>query len=235
MICFMNELFSEDDGKGMDGALVSLRGISRFYEGGSIHALEGIDLDIADGDFIAVTGPSGSGKSTLLSIIGGLELPTSGTMLVDREPLSSGRIDTYRQKFIGFVFQAFYLIPTLTALENVQLPMFGVVRSRKQRADKALALLDTVGLSHRRHHLPQNMSGGERQRVAIARSLANDPSLILADEPTGNLDSASSTAVLDTLERINSSNRTAIVLVTHEASIAQHAHKIVKMKDGKLQ
>ncbi|MCL4558860.1 MAG: ABC transporter ATP-binding protein [Deltaproteobacteria bacterium] len=219
----------------MDRTLVSLRGISKFYENGSIHALEGIDLDISDGDFIAITGPSGSGKSTLLSIIGGLELPTSGAMLVGREPLSSKRIDDYRHRFIGFVFQAFYLMPTLTALENVQMPMFGVIKNGRQRTEKARSLLDAVGLSHRKDHLPQNMSGGERQRVAIARSLANDPSLILADEPTGNLDSVSSAAVLDTLKRINEASHTAIVLVTHEAFIAHYAHRIVRLKDGRLQ
>jgi ABC-type lipoprotein export system ATPase subunit len=219
----------------MNRHLLTLKGVKKLFDQGKVIALNGIDMDVADGEFVAIMGASGSGKSTLLSIVGGLEMQTEGDVLVNGSSLSWKGIEDYRQKFVGFIFQAFHLLPTFNALENVQLPMIGTARGKKERIKRAEEVLEAVGLSNRKYHLPQNMSGGERQRVAIARSLVNNPSLLLADEPTGNLDSASSVSILDTIQRINRTQGTTVILVTHESFVSEYAGRIIKIKDGKIE
>jgi len=218
----------------MSRYLVQLKGVKKLFEHGRVIALNGIDMNVAEGDFVAIMGPSGSGKSTLLNIIGGIDVPTEGEVLVNGLNLSWKHIEDYRQKFVGFIFQAFHLLPTFNALENVQLPMIGTVKNRKERIKRAEEVLELVGLSNRKYHLPQNMSGGERQRVAIARSLVNNPSLLLADEPTGNLDSTSSVSILNTIKDINRTQGTTVILVTHENFVSAYADKIIRIKDGKI-
>jgi len=218
----------------MSRYLVQLKGVKKLFEHGRVIALNGIDMNVAEGDFVAIMGPSGSGKSTLLNIIGGIDVPTEGEVLVNGVNLSWKHIENYRQKFVGFIFQAFHLLPTFNALENVQLPMIGTVKNRKERIKRAEEVLELVGLSNRKYHLPQNMSGGERQRVAIARSLVNNPSLLLADEPTGNLDSTSSVSILNTIKDINRTQGTTVILVTHENFVSAYADKIIRIKDGKI-
>ena len=172
-------------------ALIVAEHVSRRYADGEVLALDDVSLTINRGEYIAIVGPSGSGKSTLLNVLGGLDHPTSGRVLFDGAEVKTGRkLDELRSKQIGYVFQSFYLLPTLSAIENVQIPMFETARSAAERVSKATELLDVVGMSHRVKHLPSKLSVGERQRVAIARSLANDPQVLLADEPTGNLDSS---------------------------------------------
>src|SRR4051812_6245091 len=174
-----------------DPAQPLLEGIDleRVYPDGNVHALRGVSLAVRRGEAVAITGPSGCGKSTLLHLLGGLDRPTSGSILFEGRPLETHNLDTYRARKVGFVFQSFYLLANLTAVENVQVRMFEADWPRAERAERAERLLDEVGLSHRRGQYPNLLSGGERQRVAIARALANEPSLLLADEPTGNLDS----------------------------------------------
>jgi putative ABC transport system ATP-binding protein len=210
-------------------------GLKKDYDGGQVQALRGVDFRIADGEFVAITGPSGCGKTTLLQMLGTLDSPTDGALSYRGRPLSKpSSQSTYRAKEIGFIFQAFHLLPTFTALENVQIPMFEMGWTAAARKDRATALLNSVGLEHRLHHFPSGMSGGERQRVAIARSLANGPSVLLADEPTGNLDSANAAQILELLVRIQREKGMTMVLITHDASIAQRAARIVRMKDGRI-
>jgi len=199
-----------------------------------VHALRGVDLQIADGEFVAIVGPSGSGKTTLLQLLGALDQPSEGTLKYRGESL----LDlpdpaAYRAHEIGFVFQAFHLLPTFTASENVQIPMFEDHKSRAERQERALELLKAVGLEERVNHYPAKLSGGERQRVAIARSLANSPSVLLADEPTGNLDSESANQVLDLLRSLHADRRMTLILVTHDMSIAACAQRAIQMKDGR--
>jgi putative ABC transport system ATP-binding protein len=178
-------------------------------------------------------GPSGCGKSTLLSTLGALDLPTSGEILFDGESLASlGNLDRFRSEKIGFVFQSFYLLPTLSALENVQIPMFEGPLSARQRAAKAADLLKAVNMSHRTGHLPSRLSVGERQRVAIARSLANDPELLFADEPTGNLDSKTEREVLDLFARLHAERGMTLAMVTHSDEVAEHAMRVIRLRDG---
>jgi putative ABC transport system ATP-binding protein len=180
-------------------------------------------------------GPSGSGKSTLMHLLGGLDRPTRGRVLFEGvEQISSSRWTKLRSKRIGFVFQDCNLLPTLTALENVQIPMFGNIARAKDRYRKAMTLLDRVGLAARTRHRPKALSGGERQRVAIARSLANSPVLILADEPTGNLDSKTSEEIMDLLENIRNTEKATLVIVTHDVDISKRADRIVKLFDGQI-
>jgi ABC-type lipoprotein export system ATPase subunit len=210
-------------------------GLKKEFDDGQVQALRGVSFRISEGDFVAITGPSGCGETTLLQLLGGLDRPTAGTLryrgnaLVDLPDLAA-----YRAHEIGFVFQAFHLLPTFTSFENVQIPMFETDRRRSERAGRALELLKAVGLEHRLNHFPSKLSGGERQRVAIARSLANGPSVLLADEPTGNLDSVSAGLVLDLIAQIHAEQRMTVILVTHDLEIARRASATLLMKDGQL-
>ena len=206
--------------------------LERIYPDGDVKALRGVDLAVAAGESVAITGPSGCGKSTLLHLLGGLDRPTSGEVRFEGKPLATIDLDAYRARRVGFVFQAFHLLPTLTAAENVQVPMFESDRPRRERDPHARRLLDEVGLSHRRDQLPNRLSIGERQRVAIARSLANDPSLLLADEPTGNLDSRTQGEVLELLARLRRDRGLTLVVVTHSHEVAAAADREVRLRDG---
>lgn len=198
-------------------------------------ALRDVTLTLKEGDSLAVCGPSGSGKSTLLHLLGAMDTPTRGRIRFRGvEPDGPRELAAIRAELIGFVFQAFHLLPTLSALENVQVPMFGVVPGSRERRERAEELLQSVGLADRATHLPGEMSGGERQRVAIARALANDPEVILADEPTGNLDSKSSAKVLDLLLELRETRDLAMVVVTHDSSVAARFDQTVNLLDGRV-
>ena len=223
----------------MNGAtarcLIRCEKAQREYADGHVTALQAVDLCVARGEYVAIVGPSGSGKSTLLNHIGGLDRPTAGEVYFEDEPLSDpARADRIRAHKIGFIFQAFHLLPTLSAVENVQIPMFEGPLSAAGRRRKAVELLTAVGLSHRLNHLPTEMSGGERQRVAIARSLANDPLLLLADEPTGNLDTATGTEVLDLFDRLHAERGLTLIVVTHSVEVAARAERLVRLRDGRV-
>ncbi|HLG38007.1 MAG TPA: ABC transporter ATP-binding protein [Chitinophagaceae bacterium] len=199
--------------------------------------LKEITLTISKNEYVALMGPSGSGKSTLMNIIGCLDTPTTGKYILNNNDISQTKdndLAEVRNKEIGFVFQQFNLLPRLTALENVALPLVYAGMGKKLRTEKAKHVMDLVGLSDRAHHKPNELSGGQCQRVAIARALINNPSIILADEPTGNLDSKTSYEIMEILDKIHSSGNT-IVLVTHETDIANHAHRIVRLLDGKIE
>jgi putative ABC transport system ATP-binding protein len=203
-----------------------------------VSALRGINLEIKKGDFIAIMGKSGSGKSTLLQVIGGLQRPTKGKVFingVDLSKLNENELAIFRRKNIGFVFQAYNLIPTLTAIENIELPMIFFNIQQKVRQEKAKNILYKMGLSDRLHHKPSELSGGEQQRVGIARSLANDPEIILADEPTGNLDSKSGESIMEEFVEVNESFGKTVVVVTHAREVAGYANKIIHIKDGKIE
>ena len=218
--------------------LLRLRGVTKIYEpdGQEVVGLEGVDLDIHSGDFLAVMGPSGSGKSTLMNIIGCLDIPTSGSYEIKGIPvsrLSPEELARLRNREIGFVFQVFHLLPRYTALRNVELPLLYAGVGREERTGKALEALRAVGLEDRRNHLSNQLSGGQKQKVAIARALVNRPSLLLADEPTGNLDTKSGDELMEILTRLNGEG-TTIVLVTHNQAIARRAKKVVSIIDGRL-
>jgi len=222
----------------MSNKIIELKDVKKIYqmEEVEVKALNNVDLEIIKNEFVAIMGPSGSGKSTLLHMIGCLDRPSSGKVFLngtDISKLNDSELARLRGKEIGFVFQTFNLYPTLTALENVELPMMIIEKDKKERKERAMELLKTVGLEERAEHLPSQLSGGERQRVAIARALANDPNLILADEPTGNLDSKSGYEIMKIFVKLNEKGKT-IVVVTHEQYIASHAKNIVKIKDGKI-
>ena len=213
--------------------LAELADASCVYDAGRVVALRGVSLRVARGESLAVVGPSGSGKSTLLHLLGGLEAPSGGRVLFEgREPGGARAWSGLRARRIGFVFQAYHLLPALTSWENVQLPMLGVLTGAARRAERARTLLERLGLGRRLHHRPAELSGGERQRVAIARSLANGPDLILADEPTGNLDSETSAEILDLLAAVRAERGAALVLVTHDAGAAARAERVVRLVDG---
>jgi putative ABC transport system ATP-binding protein len=215
--------------------LLEAKALTRDFDEGHVKALRGVDFSIEEGEFVAITGPSGCGKSTLLQLLGALDRPTAGTLLYRGESLPDHpNPAAYRAREVGFIFQAFCLLPTFTAAENVQMPMFETDRSVSERRARAVELLKLVGLEHRLEHFPSKLSGGERQRVAIARSLANEPSLLLADEPTGNLDSENAHSVLDLLVRLQQEQGRTMVLVTHDATIAQRAKRVVRMLDGRI-
>jgi ABC-type lipoprotein export system ATPase subunit len=214
--------------------LLRAEGLVKTYPDGDVKAVRGASLAIAGGEFAAITGPSGCGKSTLLHLLGGLDRPDSGEVFFEGEPLGSLDLDAFRARRLGFVFQSFHLVPTLTALENVQVPMFEAQWPRSERAGRAGRLLDDVGLSPRANHLPRRLSVGERQRVAIARALANGPSLLLADEPTGNLDSKAQAEVLALLGRLRRERGLTLVVVTHSAEVAAAADREIKLRDGRV-
>jgi putative ABC transport system ATP-binding protein len=208
-------------------------GLRKEYDGGRVQALRGANFQVAAGEFVSVIGASGSGKSTLLNLLGALDRPTSGTLLYHGKPLAEiGDPAAYRAREIGFIFQSFQLLPAFTALENVQMPMLESPLKPRQRKERALELLAAVGLPDRCDHLPEELSGGERQRVAIARSLANSPSVLLADEPTGNLDSKTAAAIMALIEDIQRKHGMTLVVVTHDMGVASHATRTLEMKDG---
>jgi len=219
----------------MTESISYIENVYRIFDNGNIRVLNGITLDISRGEHVSIMGPSGSGKSTLLHIISGLDRPTKGKVFFNGfEPLSVKQWTKIRAKHIGFVFQEYFLLSTLTALENVQVPMFGIINNLKERKSRALELLNRVGLSDRFNHFPFQLSGGERQRVAIARSLANSPDLILADEPSGNLDSKTTHDVMNLLKHIYATEKTTLVVVTHDKDIASYADRLIKIIDGKI-
>jgi len=223
----------------MPQPIITIKEIGRKYVIGSevIHALKSVSLDINKGEFVALMGPSGSGKSTLMNILGCLDTPSSGTYILngtDVSHMTDDALAEVRNQEIGFVFQTFNLLPRSTSLDNVALPLIYAGNSKKDRDARAAKALENVGLGNRMDHKPNELSGGQRQRVAVARALINDPSIILADEPTGNLDTKTSIEIMGLLEEIHSKGNT-IILVTHEEDIAQHAHRIVRMRDGLIE
>lgn len=216
--------------------MIELRDLRKYYEMGDsvVHALDGVDLDIAAGEFVSITGASGSGKSTMMHLLGCLDRPTSGSYNFNGQPISTysaKQLARIRNQEIGFVFQTFNLINRTTALDNVAIPL---IYARKQAVRKpAMAALERVGLAARAHHKPSELSGGERQRVAIARAIVNNPSLLLADEPTGNLDSKTGEQIMDIVKQLHADGVT-VVLVTHETYVAARAERIIKMVDGRI-
>ena len=218
----------------MNSPILEVRNLQKSYDEGRIEALRGVDLSVDAGEFITISGHSGSGKSTLLHLLGGLDTPTSGDVLFRGAPLGTSiSLDTYRCHHVGFIFQSFYLLPTLRAIENVQAPMLAT-RNGGSREQRAEALLREVGLEHRLRQYPNELSGGERQRVAIARALANSPSILLADEPTGNLDSANSARVMEILTGIQKTRGVTLIVITHEAHIANSAPRHIHIHDGRI-
>ncbi len=227
------------DGTGAGLPVVEARGITKVYrmDGVEIRALDGIDLAVTRGDSLAVMGPSGSGKSTLLGLLGGLDRPTSGSLEFggrDVGELSDDELARVRNQVVGFVFQSFQLLPRTTALANVGLPLVYRGLGRAERRRRAAAALEAVGLRHRLQHRPSQLSGGEQQRVAVARALAAEPAMLLADEPTGNLDSRSGDEVLELLARLHAERDVAVVVVTHNAGVAVRFDRTVLVRDGRL-
>ncbi|MBF4469551.1 MAG: ABC transporter ATP-binding protein [Methanobrevibacter arboriphilus] len=215
--------------------IVEIKGLEKSYEKGNIKALNGIDLDIKEGEFVSIIGPSGSGKSTLLNMLGALDIADSGTINVAGYDLSKNKnLDEFRSKKIGFIFQLHNLIPNISVVENVEIPMFEGKLSSKDRRTLALKLLDSVGLKDKAKIKPTKLSGGERQRVAIARALANDPSIILADEPTGSLDSRTSKKILDQLNKMHKEKNVTLIMVTHDMNVAKLADRVIEVLDGKI-
>lgn len=220
-------------------SVIKIRNITRdFYLGQEVvKVLKGIDLDIEKGEYVAFMGPSGSGKSTLMNILGCLDTPTSGQYILngnDVSKMSDNDLAEIRNKEIGFVFQTFNLLPRTTALDNVALPMIYAGASKTERKERAEKVLKDVGLADRMDHKPNQLSGGQRQRVAVGRALVNKPSIILADEPTGNLDSKTSVEIMNLFDEIHASGNT-VILVTHEEEIARHAHRIIRLRDGMVE
>jgi ABC-type lipoprotein export system ATPase subunit len=217
-------------------SIVETRDLVKVYgDGTQVRALDTVSLRIAEGEFIGVMGPSGSGKSTLLNMIGALDRPTDGQVLVEGQDLASVRnLDTFRARKVGFIFQLHNLIPTLTARENVEVPMMGQPVGRGKRHRRAKELLDLVGLADRMGHLPNQLSGGERQRVAVARALANEPAIVLADEPTGDLDSESGAAVMELMHKLNHNLGTTFIVVTHDPAVARQTDRVLIMRDGRI-
>ena len=215
--------------------LYEASGLTKEFDDGRVAALRGVDLSIRHGEFVSIVGPSGCGKTTLLNMLGLLDRPSAGKLCFRGRDLTE--IDdaaSYRAKEIGFIFQSFHLLPNFTIEENVQMPMFGLPGTPRERRARAVELLEAVGLGHRLDHLPVKLSGGERQRAAIARSLANRPAILLADEPTGNLDSKNSAHVMDILLRLREEHRVTLVMVTHDQELARHGTRTVRIKDGEI-
>ena len=223
----------------MNKSIIKLEKVWKTYKMGNVNvnALQGLDLDVKEGEFLAIMGPSGSGKSTAVNMIGCLDVPTNGKITLEQHDiskLSESELAQIRGKKIGFIFQQFNLIPTLTALENVMLPMIFQGIDEKERIDRATKLLELVELGDRINHRPTELSGGQQQRVAIARALANNPEVIIADEPTGNLDSKTGTIVLDFLQKLHKKEDKTIVMVTHDVNLSKVAERIEFLKDGKI-
>lgn len=216
--------------------VIETHALTKIYgNGNEVRALDGVSVHIRRGEFLAVMGPSGSGKSTLLNMLGALDRPTTGRVCINGQDMATVKdLDTFRAQSVGFVFQMHNLIPTLSALENIEVPMLGQVRSRRQRIRRAKELLGLVGLAQRMEHLPGQLSGGQRQRVAIARALANQPAIILADEPTGNLDSQSGGDVIRLLRKLNRELETTIIIVTHDPAVARQTQRVLVMQDGQI-
>ncbi|MFD1756504.1 ABC transporter ATP-binding protein [Rufibacter sediminis] len=219
--------------------IIKTENISRMYQMGTetIHALRSISIEIKKGEYVAFMGPSGSGKSTLMNIVGCLDTPTSGTYILNGNDVSNmvdNELATVRNKEIGFVFQTFNLLPRSSSLDNVALPLIYAGFGKSEREERAMAALNSVGLGSRAQHKPNELSGGQRQRVAIARALVNDPSIILADEPTGNLDTKTSYEIMGLFEALHAKGNT-IIMVTHEDDIAHYAHRIVRLRDGLIE
>jgi putative ABC transport system ATP-binding protein len=217
--------------------LIELKDITKVYQMGqvAVHALRGVSLEVGAGEMLAIMGPSGSGKTTLMNILGCLDQPTSGTYLLDSKDVSrlkDHQLATIRSQSIGFVFQTFNLLARTSALNNVMLPLLYAGIGRAERRDRARQALETVGLADRISHMPTELSGGQQQRVAIARALVNNPAIILADEPTGNLDSKSGQEIMAVMQALNRERRITLVLVTHDATLAQHSQRIVHLHDG---
>lgn len=223
----------------MSENVIEVRNIIRDFKLGQevVHVLKGIDLDIKKGDYIAFMGPSGSGKSTLMNLLGCLDTPTAGNYKLngtDVSSLSDDQLADIRNTEIGFVFQTFNLLPRTTALDNVALPMIYAGMSKKDRVARAKEVLTSVGLADRMDHQPSQLSGGQRQRVAVGRALVNNPSIILADEPTGNLDSKTGVEIMALFDKIHEDGNT-VILVTHEEEIAEHAHRVIRLRDGVIE
>ncbi|WMX13500.1 MULTISPECIES: ABC transporter ATP-binding protein [unclassified Aureispira] len=219
--------------------VIDIQNVKKSYQMGEqvVHALRGVTLNIKRNEYVALMGPSGSGKSTLMNMLGCLDTPSAGTYLLNNQNVSTlvdDELAEIRNKEIGFVFQTFNLIPRLSSLENVALPLVYSGMKKSDRLAKAQAVLESVGLGDRVHHKPNELSGGQRQRVAVARALVNNPSIILADEPTGNLDSKTSIEIMALFEEIHNNGNT-VILVTHEPDIAEHAHRIIRLKDGEIE
>ena len=214
---------------------VDIRDLYKSYEGGKIKALNGISLKIEDGEFVSIIGPSGSGKSTLLNMLGALDVPDSGSITVAGQDLTRNRkLNIFRGEKIGFIFQLHNLIPNISARENIEIPMYTQKMSSKEMKNRALELLDGVGLRDKADILPSKLSGGERQRVAIARALANRPSIILADEPTGSLDSKTSSKILKQLIKLHQDENVTLIIVTHDMDVAKLADRVVEVLDGEI-
>ncbi|HEX9828351.1 MAG TPA: ABC transporter ATP-binding protein [Flavobacteriaceae bacterium] len=223
----------------MGNNIIKIRNIIRDFQLGqeTVHVLKDIDLDIDKGEYVAIMGPSGSGKSTLMNLIGCLDTPTAGSYVLngkDVSQMSDDELADIRNKEIGFVFQTFNLLPRTTALDNVALPMVYAGASKKDRTERAVQVLADVGLSDRMDHRPNQLSGGQRQRVAVGRALVNKPSIILADEPTGNLDSKTGVEIMNLFEDIHKAGNT-IIVVTHEEEIASHAQRVIRLRDGMIE
>ncbi|EMI54525.1 ABC transporter ATP-binding protein [Rhodopirellula sallentina] len=219
-----------------ESVLLAVDDVCKDYPDGNVRALDHVSFEIHSGEYVAIMGPSGSGKSTLLSILGTLDRPTSGKVIFEGNVVdSSTDLDELRSRAIGFIFQSFYLLPTLTALENVQVPMFGRGMTGAQRIEKARELINAVGMSEREKHLPKQLSVGQRQRIAIARSLANDPRLLLADEPTGNLDTVTAAGILELFDELHDDRKMTLVTVTHSEEVALAAQRVLRVRDGRIE
>ncbi len=214
---------------------VEIKDLYKSYENGKIKALNGVNLTVKDGEFVSIIGPSGSGKSTLLNMLGALDVPDSGSIEVAGQNLNnSKKLNEFRAEKIGFIFQLHNLIPNISVVENIEIPMYTQKLSSKEMRKKALKLLDDVGLKDKAKILPNKLSGGERQRVAIARALANDPSIILADEPTGSLDSKTSSKILRQLIELHESKKVTLIIVTHDMDVAKLANRVIEVLDGEI-
>jgi ABC-type lipoprotein export system ATPase subunit len=214
--------------------LIETRDLTKIYNDGEVRALDGVSLTVERGELATIMGPSGSGKSTLLNMLGALDQPTSGKVWVNRQDLSELKdVDTFRGKTVGFIFQLHNLLPTMNARENIEIPMMGYAAAGERR-ERAEYLLKVVDLADRMSHLPAQLSGGQRQRVAVARALANNPPLVLADEPTGSLDSEAGRALMDLLHQINENEGTTFIVVTHDPAVARQTNRVIVMSDGKV-
>ena len=227
------------DGRGNGGALIQVRGVDKNYSRGGeeIHVLQSLNLDVDKGEFVAFMGPSGSGKTTLLNLLGGLDLPTHGSITVDDDEIthmSANKLTQWRARHVGFIFQMYNLIPVLNAFQNVELPLLLTKLSKSERRQHVEAALTIVGLADRMNHYPRQLSGGQEQRVAIARAIVSDPTLLLADEPTGDLDSHSATEILEILKRLNEDFHKTVVMVTHDPHAASYAHVTRHLEKGML-